>query len=131
MPTEIAVALITGVVSVIGFLLTFIISNKKLKADQVQRMTEYNDSLKEQITGFQKDTRDEISLLQDAFATHKVEIKDSYKDLQRTQEGFQKIMELRLDELEQQQGNMVSAIDRIYSLETRMAVVEERESHHG
>lgn len=131
MPTEIWVALITGAVSVIGFLLTFSISNKKLKAEQEQRMMERDEKLHEEIVAFQHEARESASELQDAFAEHKVEMQQALSELKSSYRQTEATIALRLAAIEKKQEMHNNVIERVYGLEARMKVVENNEEVRG
>lgn len=115
---------VTAIASVIGTVLS---SNKKTREGQISKLAEFQDEQAKQISQFQKDTRVEMSKLQDAYADSIVEVKGMINDLKSHQEKMQATVELRLDTLEKKQDLHNSVIERTYKLEQQVAVLDNRE----
>lgn len=115
---------VTAIASVIGTVLS---SNKKTREGQISKLAEFQSEQAKQISQFQKDTRVEMSKLQDAYADSIVEVKEMINELKAHQEKMQATVELRLDTLEKKQDLHNSVIERTYKLEQQVAVLDNRE----
>lgn len=104
------------VTALLGFAGLVYKTNKTTRSQQI-----------EQIKNFQKDTRTEMSRIQDAYADSIVEVKNLISDLASKQDKMQTVIELRLDALEKKQDKHNSVIERTYKLEQQVAVLNNRE----
>lgn len=127
MATEVITAIISGVVTLICALLTFIATQKKARAEQIQRLEDFQKEQQKQIVQFQKDVREEMSTLQDSYSEHLVEVKTMINDLRASYQQMQATIEIRLDNLEKKQDKHNSIIERTYELERQVAVLDNRE----
>lgn len=127
MATEVITAIISGVVTLICALLTFIATQKKARSEQIQRLEDFQKEQQKQIVQFQKDVREEMSTLQDSYSEHLVEVKTMINELRASYQQMQATIEIRLDNLEKKQDKHNSIIERTYELERQVAVLDNRE----
>ena len=120
MPTELLMTIITEIVGLIGIVLTFVVSNKKLKNEQAQRMDEHNDVIMKQISESQKNTQEEMNRIQGYFSNHAAEVQKALSDIRTSQE----VVEVKLAQLEKKQDKHNEVIERVYKLESQMSVLQ-------
>lgn len=114
---------VTAIASVIGTVLS---SNKKTREGQISKLAEFQDEQAKQISQFQKDTRNEMSKLQDAYADSIVEVKTMITDLNARQQQYQAVMELKLENMTREFTDMKEEVKEHNGFAKRMPVVEEQ-----
>lgn len=114
---------VTAIASVIGTVLS---SNKKTREGQISKLAEFQDEQAKQISQFQKDTRVEMSKLQDAYADSIVEVKSMITDLNARQQQYQAVMELKLENMTREFTDMKEEVKEHNGFAKRMPVVEEQ-----
>ena len=127
MATEVITAIISGVITLICALLTFIATQKKARNEQIQRLEDFQKEQQKQIIQLHDDVRDEMSRLQDSYSEHLVEVKSMINEMKASYQQMQSTIELRLDALEKKQDKHNSVIERTYELERQVAVLDNRE----
>ena len=129
MPVEITTAMISGGVTLIVAIISFLGTYQRNKKEQFKRLEAYNEKQHEQLQQFREDTRNGMSTLQDNFADLRVAVDKSIDSLRATQQQFQATMEIRMDALEKKQDEHNHMIERVYELEKNVAVLSEKENH--
>ena len=114
---------VTAIASVIGTVLS---SNKKTREGQISKLAEFQSEQAKQISQFQKDTRNEMSKLQDAYADSIVEVKSMITDLNARQQQYQAVMELKLENMTREFTDMKEEVKEHNGFAKRMPVVEEQ-----
>lgn len=114
---------VTAIASVIGTVLS---SNKKTREGQISKLAEFQSEQAKQISQFQKDTRNEMSKLQDAYADSIVEVKTMITDLNARQQQYQAVMELKLENMTREFTDMKEEVKEHNGFAKRMPVVEEQ-----
>lgn len=116
MTTDIIIAIIGGVVTLLCGVLTFIPAMKKIKNEQSK-----------DLEAFKHEMRKTMSDVQDNYAKSLSEILSMVTDLKASYQQSIAIIQLQIENLEKKQDKHNSIIERTYKLEEQMAVLDNRE----
>lgn len=127
---ELIIALISGVVTLITSLTSSILvfkgSQKKIHADQEAERRKQMQDQDEKINSMQKNITKTLSTHKDEYITKIGDIKDSITHMQSTNQQFQAIFDLRIDNLEKAFTDMKIEVREHNNFAKRMPVVEEK-----
>lgn len=116
METEIIIAIIGAVVTLLCGVLTFIPAMKKIKNEQSK-----------DLEAFKHEMRKTMSDVQDNYAKSLSEILSMVTDLKASYQQSIAIIQLQIETLEKKQDKHNSIIERTYKLEEQIAVLDNRE----
>ena len=118
METAIIVAIISGVVALVGSILTFIVSMKQIQNKQREEQAKQIEQLRTDLTKKLEEHRTE-------YINGISEVKDKISDMKTAYQQTSTVMGLKIDALEKKQDVHNSLISRMYEVEKRTDLQEE------
>lgn len=118
MDTTIIVAIISGVVALVGSILTFIVAMKQIQTKQREEQAKQIEQLRSDLNRKLEEHRTE-------YIDGITEIKEKISDMKAAYQHTSTVMELKIDALEKKQDVHNSLISRMYEVEKRTDLQEE------
>lgn len=127
---ELIIALISGVVTLVTSLTSSILvfkgGQKKIQADQEAERRRQIQEQDEKINSIQKNITKTLSTHKDEYINKIGDIKDSITHMQSTNQQFQAVFDIRIDNLEKAFTDMKIEVREHNNFAKRMPVVEEQ-----
>lgn len=121
MSEAIIVALITGIVAVIGSFFTFLAQSKQIQATSKKTQ-------EEQIASLRKDITSTLDAHRTEYLNGISDVKDTITEFQGSYQQMVAVIELKIDNLEKKQDKHNNLIERTYKLESDVEVMKEKQS---
>lgn len=118
MDTTIIVAIISGVVALVGSILTFIVAMKQIQTKQREEQAKQLENLRADLNKKLEEHRTE-------YIDGIMEIKEKISDVKAAYQHTSTVMELKIDALEKKQDVHNSLISRMYEVEKKTDLQEE------
>lgn len=118
MDTTIIVAIISGVVALVGSILTFIVAMKQIQTKQREEQAKQIEQLRSDLNRKLEEHRTE-------YIDGITEIKEKISDMKAAYQHTSTVMELKIDALEKKQDVHNSLISRMYEVEKKTDLQEE------
>ena len=115
--------LVTAVGGLIGVIYS---TNKKAKAEQIELLTSSIAEIKNEQKDFLKETREDVSHMQDAYAEKITEVNMSIQEIRGQLQQSYSETNMRLDFMTQEFKNMKEEVKEHNNFAKRMPVVEEQ-----
>lgn len=118
---SIIVAIITGLVTLIGSILAFITASKQM---QNQQKKDYQ----EQISSLRKDLTETLEEHRQEYLNGINEVHDGITEIKATYQQTVAVVELKIDNLEKKQDKHNNLIERTFKLESDVELLKEKQS---
>lgn len=128
MSEAIIVALITGLVAVIGSVLAFIVQSKQLKIQSEELSTAQKKAYEEKIEKLNESITQKLEEHREEYLAGIHEVKNSITDMNAVYQQTVAVVELKIDSLEKKQDKHNNIIERTYRLESDVEVLKEKQS---